>query len=90
MKGVQASGEVPEENLDDVVSKTCFDLPLVAHPKYYQLERVREEREKQYAEEQRSGKTGGVKVCIPIYCVFLLYTDTVLKQGEGQGSCRGG
>ncbi|KAI0293920.1 DNA repair exonuclease [Russula brevipes] len=43
MKGVQASGEVPEENLDDV------------------LERVREERERQYAEEQRSGKAGGVK-----------------------------
>ncbi|KAH8998039.1 Metallo-dependent phosphatase-like protein [Lactarius akahatsu] len=43
MKGVQASGEVPEETLDDV------------------LERVREEREKQYVEEQRSGKTGGAK-----------------------------
>lgn len=43
MKGVQASGEVPEETLDDV------------------LERVREEREKQYAEEQRSGKTVGAK-----------------------------
>lgn len=43
MKGVQASGEVPEESLDDV------------------LERVREEREKQYVEEQRSGKTGGAK-----------------------------
>jgi len=42
-KGVQASGEVPEENLDDV------------------LERVREERERQYVEEQRSGKAGGVK-----------------------------
>ncbi|KAH9974096.1 Metallo-dependent phosphatase-like protein [Lactifluus volemus] len=43
MKGVQGSGEVPEENLDDV------------------LERVREERERQYLEEQRSGKTGGTK-----------------------------
>ncbi|KAI9432940.1 Metallo-dependent phosphatase-like protein [Lactarius indigo] len=43
MKGVQASGEVPEETLDDV------------------LERVREEREKQYVEEQRSGKTGAAK-----------------------------
>ncbi|KAH9036833.1 Metallo-dependent phosphatase-like protein [Lactarius pseudohatsudake] len=43
MKGVQASGEVPEETLDDV------------------LERVREEREKQYVEEQRSGKAGGAK-----------------------------
>jgi len=43
MKGVQASGEVPEENLDDV------------------LEKVREERERQYLEEQRSGKTGGTK-----------------------------
>jgi hypothetical protein len=85
MKGVQASGEVPEENLDDVVSKTCFDLPLVAHLKYHQLERVREERERQYAEEQRSGKTGGVKVYMT-YCAFSLYTDTVLKQGEGQGS----
>ncbi|KAH8993583.1 Metallo-dependent phosphatase-like protein [Lactarius hatsudake] len=46
MKGVQASGEVPEETLDDVK---------------LQLERVREEREKQYVEEQRSGKTGGAK-----------------------------
>ncbi|KAH9962132.1 Metallo-dependent phosphatase-like protein [Russula dissimulans] len=43
MKGVQANGEVPEENLDDV------------------LERVREERERRYVEEQRSGKTGGAK-----------------------------
>ena len=32
MKGVQASGEVPEENLDDVVRKTCFELLLVARP----------------------------------------------------------
>ncbi|KAI0249783.1 DNA repair exonuclease [Lactifluus subvellereus] len=43
MKGVQASGEVPEENLDDV------------------LEKVREERERQYLEEQKTGKTGGTK-----------------------------
>lgn len=27
MKGVQASGEVPEENLDDVVSEPCLELP---------------------------------------------------------------
>lgn len=43
MKGVQASGEVPEDSLDDV------------------LERVREERERQYAAERSSGNTGGAK-----------------------------
>jgi hypothetical protein len=35
----------------------------MAHPKDAKLERVREERERQYVAEQRSGKTGGVKVC---------------------------
>ncbi|KAI0284566.1 Metallo-dependent phosphatase-like protein [Russula aff. rugulosa BPL654] len=43
VKGVQANGEVPEENIDDVVEK------------------VREEHERQYAAEQRSGKTGATK-----------------------------
>jgi len=42
IKGVQASGEVLEENLDDAI------------------QRVREERERQYT-EQRTGKTGGAK-----------------------------
>jgi hypothetical protein len=90
MKGVQASGEVPEESLDDVVSEKCFDLPLVAHPKYHQLERVREERQRQYVEQQRSGKTSGVKVNIQTYCAFSLYTNAVLEQGEGQGEGRSG
>jgi hypothetical protein len=62
MKGVQASGEVPEENLDDVVGNHCLELSE-AHLKRFKLERVREERERQYAAEQRSGKTGGTKVC---------------------------
>ncbi|KAI0305362.1 DNA repair exonuclease [Multifurca ochricompacta] len=43
MKGVQASGEVPEANLDDV------------------LERVREERERQYMEEQKTGQMSRAK-----------------------------
>jgi hypothetical protein len=85
MKSVQASGEVPEENLDDVVSETCLTRCVVAYPEYYQLERVREERQRQYVEEQRSGKMGGVKVNILTYCAFSLYTDAVLNQGEVQG-----
>jgi len=62
MKGVQANGEVPEENLDDVVSEFCLELSS-AYLKHYKLERVREERERRYAEEQRPSKTGGAKVC---------------------------
>lgn len=63
MKGVQASGEVPEDNLDDVVGKSLLGVTPKPHLKHSKLERVREERERQYAAEQRSGKTGGAKVC---------------------------
>jgi hypothetical protein len=90
MKDLQASGEVPEENLDDVVGETCFGLALVAHANHYQLERVREKHERQYVEEQRSGKPGGAKVCTPIYRALSMHTDTAVKQGESQDSCRSG
>jgi hypothetical protein len=62
MKGVQASGEVPEESLDDVVSKPLLRVAY-SSSEHSKLERVREERERQYVAEQRSGKTAGVKVC---------------------------
>jgi hypothetical protein len=74
MKDVQASGEDQEEKLDDVVGKTTAWSCSEAHLNHSKLQRVREERERQYAAEQRSGKTGGAKVCdsvrsgIPTIC----------------------
>jgi hypothetical protein len=62
MKGVQASGEVPEENLDDVVSEQVFKRLPMTHVEIHKLEKVREERDRQYIEEQKSGKKDGTKV----------------------------
>jgi double-strand break repair protein MRE11 len=85
MKGVQASGEVPEDSLDDVVSKPLRKSCSVAHPKHSKLERVREERERQYAAEQRSGKTGGVKVCDSVLSDVLTIWLILLTKGKGKG-----
>jgi hypothetical protein len=76
MKGVQASGEVPEERLDDVVSEQAFkELPM-AHVEMRKLERARQERERQYLEEQRSGKTGGAKVRDSVVSFAVAIADT--------------
>ena len=48
---------------------------------------MREERERQYIEEQRSGKASGVKVCIPVarshYILILLLNKGKAKARSG-------
>jgi hypothetical protein len=52
------------------------------------LERVREERERQYLEEQRSGKTGGTKVRDSAASFTITVTDPTIHLAWGKGSCR--
>jgi double-strand break repair protein MRE11 len=56
----------------------------MAHLKDAKLERVREERERQYVAEQRSGKTGGVKVCDGVL-LGVLTVLILIDKGKAKG-----
>lgn len=57
MKGVKVHGEIPEEEVEDVVSVCCVLVRGAVADESLQLEKVRDERAKQYKEEEETGKT---------------------------------
>lgn len=65
-EGVKSKGDFSEENFDNIVSK-CQQQPWLRfsnliNPLSHQLERVREQTEKEYQEEQLHGKKPKVTV----------------------------
>ena len=65
MKGVQAKGEIDEDDLDDVVSKLYFSRFENNDAQFLrasnQLEKVREQHEKDFAQEQLQGSSAKVR-----------------------------